>query len=268
VIAVTSLSVEAIRRRLTAGTVGRHLYVFAEVESTNATLRRLAREGAVEGTVVLADSQTAGRGRMGRPWFSPPGVNLYASVLFRPTFAAREAGRFGLIAGLAVSDAIRELGLYPAIKWPNDVLVGGRKVAGSLAECALASGRVDFLLLGVGVNLNVSDEDLAAGLGPAAAGATSLAAATGRQVDRNAFAASYLSHVDAWARRWAQQGVDAVLQAWHQRDILTDRHVEVRGAQGSFAGRVQGLDAEGLLVVVDETGQRRTVTSEEIRPLD
>src|SRR5262249_1898572 len=141
------LSVTAIRSRLAAGVVGCRLELYDTVPSTNAALRQLAREGAPPGTVVLAETQTAGRGRPGKPGFSPPAGTLHASVLFRPAIAAGGAAVFAFMASLAVTDAVRELGLAPAIKWPNDVLVRGRKVAGTLAEAAVTGERVEHVIL-------------------------------------------------------------------------------------------------------------------------
>jgi BirA family biotin operon repressor/biotin-[acetyl-CoA-carboxylase] ligase len=258
------LSIAGIRRRLRASVVGRQLYLCGKVESTNATLSRLARSGAPEGTVVIAEAQTAGRGRLGQPWFSPPDVNLYASVLFRGPLALKEAPLFSLIGGLALAEAVRETGATPAIKWPNDVLVDGRKVGGVLIECGARGDEVEYLVLGVGANLNVDLDALGAALGPAAAGATSLRAATGRAVDRDKFAASYLNGLDVWAGIYRRQGASAVLEAWSQLDILTGRQVEIRGAGDRFIGRVAGVDPSGRLIVRDAVGERRTVSSEEI----
>ena len=267
-ITIDTLSIEAIRARLAAATVGRHLYLFDDVVSTNKVLRQLARSGAAEGTVVLAERQTDGRGRLGRPWFSPGGVNLYASVLFRDGLAPVEAPLFCFIASLAVADAIRDVGLHPAIKWPNDVLVGRKKVAGALMECATRGSTVDFLVVGVGVNLNVDQASLRSALGPAGVGATSLAAVLGREVDRNAFAASYLNHLDAWARRFRAEGPAPILAAWRQRDILTGRRVEARGERESFDGRVLGVSDAGRLLVQPPSGEPRAILNEEIRVLD
>jgi BirA family biotin operon repressor/biotin-[acetyl-CoA-carboxylase] ligase len=262
------LSVEAIRQRLSASVVARQLYVLGVVESTNAVLRRLAREGAVEGTVVVADAQTAGRGRLGQPWFSPAGVNLYASVLFRPHFHPREAARFSLITSLALADAIEELSLAPAIKWPNDVLVGGRKVAGALVECPTRGERIDFLVLGVGVNVNVEQSALQAALGPAAAAATSLREAAGHRLDRNVLAAAYLSRLDAWARRYQAEGAEPILTAWRERDVLTGRRIEIRSSRSTVQGRALGVDGHGQLVLENSGGRRHAVLTEEIRIIE
>jgi BirA family transcriptional regulator, biotin operon repressor / biotin---[acetyl-CoA-carboxylase] ligase len=267
-IAIDTLSIGAIRARLTAATVGSHLYLFDEVTSTNKVLRQLARSGAAEGTVVLAERQTDGRGRLGQEWFSPGGVNLYASALFRNRLAPGETPLFFFIASLAVADAVRELGLHPAIKWPNDVLVGRKKVAGALMECATRGNTVDVLVAGVGVNLNVDLASLRSALGPAGVGATSLAAVLGHDIDRNAFAASYLNHLDAWALRFRAEGPAPVLAAWRQRDILTGRRVEARGEREIWGGRVLGVNDAGQLMVQPSSGDPRRILNEEIRVLD
>lgn len=267
-IATDPLSIQAIRRRLRTTVVGRHLFLFGEVESTNTVLRHLARSGATEGTAVLAEGQRQGRGRLGQEWFSPSGVNLYASVLFRERLTPREAPLFSFIASLAVADAVKELGLHPAIKWPNDVLVDSKKVAGSLVECATRGEALDFLVLGVGVNLNVDLASLHAALGEAGAAATSLSAVTRHEIERNAFAASYLNQLEAWALRHRKEGAAAVLAAWRDRDILTGRRVTVRGNAPGFDGRVLGVNDDGQLVVQDSLGGRHVILTEEIRILD
>ena len=262
------LSIEVIREGLQATVVGQPLYLFGEVASTNTVLRDLASAGATEGTVVLAEAQRLGRGRLGQEWFSPPGVNLYASVLFRERLTAREAGPFSLIAGLALADAVRALGIQPAIKWPNDVLVEGRKVGGSLTECVLRADTVDFLVLGVGVNLNVSLESLRRGLGEAATSAISLASAMGREIDRNAFAVSYLRRLDEWALRYRRAGGRSILDAWRDLDILTGRRVTVGSADTPYDGRVLGVNDEAQLIVQDSLGRQHVVLAEEIRAAD
>ena len=267
-IATDGLSVAEIRARLNATLVGRHLYLFGEVDSTNGVACRLAREGAAEGTVVLADVQTAGRGRLGQPWFSPAGVNLHASVLFRPAFHAREAGRFSLIASLALADAIEDLGVPVATRWPNDVLVGGDKVAGTRAECASRGEEIAHLVLGIGVNVNVEPAALRDALGPAVAGVTSLRAALGREIGRSVLAAAYLSRLDAWVRRYQADGARSVLAAWHARDVLTGRRIEAMGVRGSVEGRALGVNTAGLLELETPNGRRHVLGGEVIRILE
>jgi BirA family biotin operon repressor/biotin-[acetyl-CoA-carboxylase] ligase len=159
---------------------------------------------------------------------------------------------------------VRDAGATPAIKWPNDVLVDGRKVGGTLIECAARGNEVEYLVVGVGVNLNVDLDALGVALGPTAREATSLHAVIEREVDRDAFAAAYLNALDVWTRCYRGDGPSAVLEGWRRLDILTGRRVEIRGAGSRFIGRVAGVDPTGRLVVEDGLGERRAVTTEEI----
>ena len=262
------LDLELIQKHLSGKTVGRDVRLLDSVPSTNAALRALAQQGAPEGTVVIADEQSAGQGRLRKRWFSPPGVNVYASVLLRPSLPPRDVPGYSFISSLALTDAIQAEGLAPAIKWPNDVLVERRKVAGSLVECATSDRHVDWVILGVGVNVNVTRGALQAALGKASHAAGSLAEAARREIDRNAFAAAFLNLVDEWTQIYALQGAAPVVEAWRDRDILTGRRVEVRGEGTVYEGRVLGVDREGYLVVRDARGERRRVLDGEIRLSD
>lgn len=262
------LNVELIRGQLSIHTVGRRIYLFDEVTSTNEVLRRLAKEGAEEGTTVLAESQSAGQGRLGKRWFSPPGVNLYASILFRPAIEPRKAPVFSFIASLALADAIRDLGLSPAIKWPNDILLDRKKVAGVLVETSISGDLLDHAIIGVGVNVNVEREALVEALGTAGRAATSLLEIKGKPIDRNGFAAGFLSSLDEWWRVYRGHGEEALIRAWRDLDILTGRRVEVRGETSTIDARVLGVDAEGQLLVQDSMGRVRQIIGGEIRLLD
>jgi BirA family biotin operon repressor/biotin-[acetyl-CoA-carboxylase] ligase len=262
------LKLALIQQHLSGGTVGRDIRFYTTVASTNGTLRELAKAGAPEGTVVIADEQTAAHGRLDKSWFSPPGVNVYASVLFRPAIPLREVPGFSFISSLALADAIAVEGLRPAIKWPNDVLVDKRKVAGSLVESASSGKQVDHVILGVGVNVNVKAAALRAALGDAARAAGSLGEAAGREIDRNVFAANFLNLLDKWASVFAAQGPAPVLAAWRDRDILTGRRVQVRGEGEPYDGRVLGVDRAGYLLLRDPRGARRRVFTGEVRIAD
>jgi BirA family biotin operon repressor/biotin-[acetyl-CoA-carboxylase] ligase len=263
-----SLRVDLIRRHLWVETVGRRIRLYGGVSSTNVVLRGLAARGAAEGTVVLAEGQVQGRGRRGRAWFSPPGLNLYVSVLFRPCIELREVPRFSFIASLALTDAIRAEGLPARIKWPNDVLVDGRKVAGTLVETVDAEGALRHVILGVGVNVNVDDEALTIALRHDAREATSLREAAGREIDRNLFAAAVLNGLEKWLRLARAREWNALLAAWGERDALAGHRVEIRGTGSAWQGRAMGIDGEGYLEVETEGGARQRVISGEIRLLD
>jgi BirA family transcriptional regulator, biotin operon repressor / biotin---[acetyl-CoA-carboxylase] ligase len=258
------LSIDHIRRNLVTRRIGLQVYLFGEVGSTNVVLRRLAETGAADGTVVLAEAQTMGRGRLGKPWYSPAGLNLYASVLFRPAIPPAAVPVFAFISSLAVTDAIRVNGVPATIKWPNDVLIEGRKVAGTLVTYAVAGEVVEYVILGIGVNLNVDRSALRAALGPAAASATSLREAAGRRVDRNAFAATFLDLLEKWDDQYRSQGPTAVMSAWRERDALAGRAVEVRGEGDSYAAEALGVNDDGRLVVEDARGVRHQVLTGEV----
>jgi BirA family biotin operon repressor/biotin-[acetyl-CoA-carboxylase] ligase len=259
------LSLEEIRRKLTTDRVGFHTYLFGEVGSTNAVLRRLAETGAADGTVVFAETQTAGRGRLGKFWFSPPGLNLYASVLFRPAIPLSAVPAFAMVSSLAVTDAIGAEHVPAAVKWPNDVLVNGRKVAGTLVTYASAGDVVEYVIVGVGVNLNVDRAALVAGLGAAADDATSVADAAGHPIDRNGFAAAFLNALERRVETYRAQGPQALLAAWSERDSLAGACVEVREPARVYVAHALGVRADGRLVVEDEAGHAHVLSDAEVR---
>jgi BirA family biotin operon repressor/biotin-[acetyl-CoA-carboxylase] ligase len=259
-----SLMIDRIRRSLRTETVGAHIYLFMAVGSTNAVLRDFARGGAAEGTVVIADGQTAGRGRAGRPWFSPPGVNLYVSTLLRPAITPSAVPVFAFIASLGLTDALAAESVKAAIKWPNDVVVDGRKIGGSLIEYAVSGSRLDYMILGTGVNLNVGADDLRAALSEEAEGATTLRAAAGRDIDRNVFAARLLTAIERWYATYSTDGPGAILTAWRTRDALRGRKITVGEGARAFAARAWGVDDDGCLLVEVE-GRRDRVLSGAIR---
>jgi BirA family transcriptional regulator, biotin operon repressor / biotin---[acetyl-CoA-carboxylase] ligase len=218
----TALNLPAIRRQLTASAIGRHLYLFGDVDSTNARLACLARAGARAGTVLMAEGQAAARGCHGKVWFSPSGVNLYVSVLLRPRIWASEVGAFSLLGALTLADTVKEFGAAPTITCSNEVLVDGKKLGASVVECGRRGEKIDYVVVGVGVNLNVELSELRAALGPDGTFATALAAMTGHEIDRNAFAAAYLNHFDRWNYVWEMQGAEGFITAWRRRQATLD----------------------------------------------
>lgn len=263
--AVDGLDVGAIRRQLVAQVIGTHVYIFAAVPSTNTALRGLADAGAQAGTVVLAEAQRAGRGRLDTTWFSPPNVNLYISVLLRPAITPAAAPIFSFIASLALTEAIWALGIPAGVKWPNDIVIGGRKAAGARLDVGIVGERVTYVVVGVGVNVNVLHTDLEAGLGAAAAGATSLREALGRAIDRNGLAASFLNLLEKWVGLYETAGPDMIVTAWRARDVLTGHRVVVDDLESRVVGRVAGVDPCGFLLVDDDAGTRHTVVSGAVR---
>ena len=262
------LSLEPLRRHLTTEVVGHHMYVFNSVDSTNRVLARLADRGATEGTVVLAEAQTAGRGRHGSEWFSPEGVNLYASILFHPRIAPRELPLFAPIASLALAEAVWLEGAPARIKWPNDVVVRGRKLGGVLVE-APGDQRPPRLRdprhWREPQRSRRRAHDCA---GRNAEGAVSLHEVLGREVDRNIFAASLLDRLEKWHHTFLTRGPDAVRAAWLARDALHGRRVEARTEGVICQGRCRGIDSDGSLILEDDDGQTRHILTGAVRVLD
>lgn len=241
-----------IRRHLHARRLGDRIECAAETDSTNTDVAAAARAGASEGLVVIADSQRRGRGRLGRQWASPPGINLYCSVLLRPELPPAEVPQITLAAGLAVAESVEAFAKSAArIKWPNDVLLGGRKVCGILTEMDAAEGRAPIVVVGIGVNLNARAEDFPPEVRPIA---TSIAIASGTEVDRAAFAAHLIDALDARYEDLLRDGFSAILPGWSERDALRGREVQVRVGDDLVTGVASGLGPTGRLLLETRAG--------------
>jgi len=225
--------------------------------STSDRVKALARAGAPEWTAVLADQQSGGRGREGRHWASPPG-GLYLSVLFRPRFAA--VGLLPLAAGVAVAEAAREFGVRAELKWPNDTLVAGRKLAGVLAEAASGAAGVEWVSLGIGVNVRSAQDGLPVEL----RGQVASLHEGGRAPEVSAVAAAVLAHLRVWYDA-VGSAPRAVVSAWRSRAVSWwGEPVEIRTGGGTLRVRLRGVDADGALVVEMPGGQARRVLSGEV----
>jgi BirA family biotin operon repressor/biotin-[acetyl-CoA-carboxylase] ligase len=236
------------RRRCRFGQI---IHYFDSLDSTNTHARRLALEGAAEGTVVIAETQTKGRGRLGRTWVSPPFRNLYLSLIVRPPVATAEAPQLVLVAGLAVAETVREWTAGAAIKWPNDVLIDGRKVAGILTEMEADGDRVRFVIIGIGVNLNSAATDFPPELHDKAVG---LCTAMGAPIDRVAFADRLLSRLEERYELFVHQGFAAVRPLWEGLSCLTGKPVEVDDGYRRYAGVAVGIADDGSLRLRDAAG--------------
>jgi BirA family biotin operon repressor/biotin-[acetyl-CoA-carboxylase] ligase len=239
----------------------RRIVWHAETDSTQRVARDLANAGAEEGTIVIAETQSAGRGRLGRTWHSPPGKNLYFSVVLRPMLPPSTVPQLALVAGLAMARAIETLGLCPAIKWPNDVLVDGRKAVGVITEMHAELERVQAVIPGIGVNVNATAADFPPHLRETA---TSLALVAGRPIDRVRFAAAAIDALEADYRRFVAGGFAALRAEWERRSALAGRSVTVRWPDGEVAGTVAGIDDDGALRVVDAAGTAHRVLAGDV----
>lgn len=248
-----------VRRHLRAERFGSEIVHREEVDSTNRLAAELARDGAAEGTVVVAEAQSAGRGRLGRTWTSPSNLNLYLSVVLRPAVAPAEVTALSLVAAIAVAEAIHETtDLRAGIKWPNDVLLGDRKVCGILTEMDAESERVRFLILGIGVNLNAGTRDFPPELRRKA---SSLRIASRRRIDRAAFTGVLLGELEAYYDRFVRGGFAAVQGTYEKYHCLPGRRVRVDGGDNP-RGVVRGVAPDGTLLVETSDGVVRVSAGE------
>ena len=226
--------------------------------STNDDLKRLAEHGAPAGTVLTADRQTGGRGRAGRHWHSPQG-GLWMSVLLRPRVPAAALAPLGLAVAVAVGEAVAEHGGNRVeLKWPNDVLVDGRKLAGILAEAAVEGGRVRHVVVGIGVNLNVARFPA-----PLRKSAMSLHRVRGGSVDRGVFATDLCAHLERWIECFEHEGSAPVVEAWKARGRL-GRPVRLSCASAVLEGVAEDLESDGALRLRLADGRVERVLSGEI----
>jgi BirA family biotin operon repressor/biotin-[acetyl-CoA-carboxylase] ligase len=243
--------------------LGRTLHCLEETDSTMRVAQELARQGAPAGTAVLAESQTAGRGRLGRSFFSPPRRNLYATCVLRPQVGPAEAPAYVLAAAVGVADAVADtVGGRDAveIKWPNDVLLGGLKISGILLELGSEGARVAYLAMGIGVNLNVTREELPEEF---RARAGSLRSFLGAPVDRAAFARRLFERLEPVLERCEERGFAGVLPAFDAWFRMRGRRVRVAGMGGELReGVALGVDAEGALRLGGPNGELRVVAGD------
>ena len=238
---------------LATSRLGREIRYLRETESTNRVAAALAREGVAEGVVVAAGAQKAGRGRMSRGWFSPPGLNLYVSILLRPTLEPGRATSLPLVAGLAVAESLRELapGLKPRLKWPNDILCNRRKLCGVLCEMHAENDHVGHIILGVGLNVNLPAELLPAEL---RASATSLYIETRRRHRRSHVLATLLNTFEPLYDQWRDQGLEPLLPLLRRYDALYGQRIELERGDRRISGVADGIMPDGALRLLTAQG--------------
>ncbi|MBI3881726.1 MAG: biotin--[acetyl-CoA-carboxylase] ligase [Verrucomicrobia bacterium] len=233
--------------------IGRDIRVFHETTSTNDVAEKLARDGVKEGVVVFAETQTKGRGRMGRKWISPAGKGLWFSVLLRPALRPTAVTQLTIMAATAVARGLRSAtGLSVEIKWPNDLLVGGRKLVGVLTELNAEVDKVKYVILGIGVDVNLDASALPADLRRIA---TSVKIETGRSWNRADVAAAILRELDADYRRVCRGRFAALADEWESRCATLGQNVTIDIGGRKVRGRAEALDDDGALLVRTQHGR-------------
>ncbi len=251
-----------VRSRLLDGLgtrfLGRSPVCFLELDSTNALATRAALAGAAHGTVVLAEHQRAGRGRLGRSWFSPPGVGLWFSLILRYDLTVSRAWMLTLGAAVALADAVEAAtGVCPDVRWPNDLYLNDRKLAGILTEVRGGDGRLDFAVLGIGINVNQEEDDFPAGLQDTA---TSLRCGTGRMHDRTAFLAEALRALE---QVYAVLDAERIRKLWKRKARMPGKRVCIMTHEGPVRGVAEDVGTDGgLLVRGADGGVRRVVAGD------
>lgn len=240
-------------------------HFFPVLDSTNRYAAQLAQAGAEAGTVVVADQQTHGRGRLGRQWSSPPGVSVYCSVVLRPDRPPQEAAQLTLLSGLALARALTDLGIGGVeIKWPNDLLLAGRKVAGILTEARADPQRMQYVIVGMGVNVHGTEAVFPVEL---RGKATTLASVCSVPLYRPVLLAGVLAQLEFLYGRFCREGFAPLREEWLSFSRLLGRSVQVSLASGRFSGRAMALDGDGYLLVQRDDGMLTRVVAGDVVPL-
>jgi BirA family biotin operon repressor/biotin-[acetyl-CoA-carboxylase] ligase len=256
---------EEIATGLRSKRIGADIICLGETGSTNEDAYKLAEDGAVEGTVVFADSQSRGKGRLGRRWESPQGVNLYCSVILRPPIPPVRAAQMTFLSSVAVARTIiSTTSLNPSIKWPNDLIINNGKVAGLLNEMSGETEKINFIILGIGVNINMSSAQLPEGLRHPA---SSLFLESGRPVKRTDFAKGLLEELDRLYDSYLNHGFAPVREEWLSLCNSIDREVMVDFQNQRIQGIAKGIDEEGALLLQPPEGKVERVLAGDVTVL-
>ena len=257
------LAPEQIRTGLSTAAFGQSIHYFEQIASTQDEALRLAENGAAEGTLVVAETQTEGRGRKRRHWASPRGSGIYLSLILRPNIEPFRMAQIPIVAGISLRDTIsRATGLQAQTKWPNDIMLEGKKVAGILTEMRAEPDRVHYIILGIGINVNAPASLLPDQLQVTA---TSVLDVLGRSVSRCRLVQGLLSDLEGTYDEYKQAGFQPFRERWRQWDQTINSWVTIEAKEGSFPVYALDMDEDGALVVADEHGHRRRVTAGDVR---
>ncbi len=237
-----------IKAGLKTGVIGKEIKYFKETESTNTIAREIAGK-ADEGTIIIAESQTGGRGRMGRKWLSPEG-GIWLSIILKPKMQPVYAPRITLLAGVAVAKTMRSLGIEARIKWPNDVLIRGKKVCGILTEIEAEIDLIDYCVVGIGIDANVDTESFPEEFRESS---TSLKKELGHEINRVEFVQRLLEEFEALYLRLQKEGFSQVLEEWRGMSATIGEWVKITTQNRIIYGEATGVDNDGALIV--ETGE-------------
>lgn len=255
------IAAEEITKKLSTDWAGKMLLCLKETDSTNDYLKKMAGEGAAHGTLVVAEKQHAGKGRRGRVWDSPEQSGIFMSLLLRPEIRPEYASMLTLVAALSVSRAIEEVThLEPKIKWPNDLVVNGKKVTGILTEMSAEAEQIHYVVIGIGVNVNRKEfpKDISQT-------ATSLWLETGCEISRETLIASILNYFEEDFKKFAEtDNLSLLMEEYNDRLINRNREVRILESDGEYKGKALGINETGGLLVEKEDLSVEVITSGEV----
>ena len=254
------LQPDLLKQRLAGSIFSSHIHYQSSIDSTNTVAKALAGQGAPEGTLVITEEQTAGRGRRGKSWVSPPGANLLFSVLLRPAMEGDRVFVLTMVLALAALKAVKKVtGVKAMIKWPNDLYVGMRKLAGVLTEFSVKGKNVEWAVVGMGINVGWHPETPEGGGAPA----TSLLEETGQRLSRNDLLLEILKGFEVSYRDVVRGSMRALYEEWNQNCLVLGHSVVVTSEREQIEGRALCIDDFGALIIEEADGhQRRILTGD------
>lgn len=256
------LTYEEIKDKLTTKYIGRTLYYFDTIDSTNIKAKDLASKGAKDGTVVIAENQTMGRGRLGRSWVSPKYKGIWMSIILKPDIKPEKLARVTQIGAAAVTETLRSMGVDAFIKWPNDIVVGNKKVCGILTEMSCELNMINHLVVGIGINVNLDIKDIPQEISEVA---TSLLIESGSKTDRKKLVADILNRFEEMYQSFIENGhLGKTLDICRENSILIGKEVRIIDGNKEMKAKVLGLSDEGELLVDFGDGKEEKLISGEV----
>lgn len=255
------LILEEIEEYLTTNFIGRNIYYFDSLDSTNTKAKEMAIDEE-EGTVVVAEEQIKGKGRLGRDWVSPKGKGIWMSIILKPNMLPSEVAKLTLIGAAAVNKALEEMGIISYIKWPNDIVIQGKKVCGILTEMSCELNIINYVIMGIGINVNLLKEDFSQELVDKA---TSLKEITGRDLDRKRLLASVLNYFENLYLPFKQRGdISATIDISREKSLLIGKEIRILRGNDEKIGRALDIDEQGGLIIEYKDGTREHIFSGEV----
>lgn len=258
--AAIPLTAEVIESRLKTRLFGTKIYAFDRLGSTNNFAKRLAREGAEAGTLVVAEEQTRGRGRLSSQWYSPPGTGLWLTLILPSDIERNQLGLIPILSGVSVAQTLESVGLQAALKWPNDVLINGKKVCGILTESEFRLDKLHVLIVGIGLNVNQRAADFPEAIRHKS---TSLCQEVGKTLDRVDLLVNLIQNFESNYKNLSEGEREQILTAWRQRCPFIGQNITVKNETSQLSGIFESIDENGHLHLRTLDGKLQIVTAGE-----